>query len=421
MPVSDGTARNRQQAFAVVAVLCTAFVLSQFYRSSVGVVGPELMATLALSEEALGVLGGTFYLVFGAAQIPVGIALDRFGPRLVNSGLLLVAAAGALVFAAAPDAGVLTFGRALMGVGCAAGLMGSLVVYARWFPRERFSAMAGLTLAVGGLGVLVATAPLALAADVLGWRGAFAAAAAVTVAVAGMVWLVVRDAPPGAEASHSHGESFGQSLRGVGTVLTTRELHKILPLNAVAYASLITVLGLWGAPYLTDVHGLDLVQAGDVLMAMAVTFMAGSLSYGWLAPRLRSYKRPVLFGAASSVLLFLALAFLPPERTLAVVVLLAISGLLGSYSVLLLSHIRTLFPDHMVGRGLTAGNLFNFGGVGLVQAASGWIVGAFGGGDSRPAIAYTALYLFLAAIVTCAATVYAFSRDPFAEGSPSKQ
>ena len=170
-----------------------------------------------------------------------------------------------------------------------------------------------------------------------------------------------------------------------------------------------------GAPYLTDMHGYDLIGAGDVLMGMSVTFMIGSLAYGWLAPRLARTKRLVLFGASSSVALFVILAFLPAGHGGAVAMLLGLSGLLGSYSVLLLSHIRTLFPDHMVGRGLTAGNLFTFAGVGLVQAASGAIIGAFGGGETRSPGAYTALFLFLAAIVTVAALVYLRARDPVIE------
>jgi MFS family permease len=358
------------KAVTVVAVLCLAFVMSQFYRTSVGVIGPELMRSLGLSAEALGTLGGTFFLVFGLCQIPLGVLLDRYGPRRVNAALLAVAALGALVFAAASNAALLTLGRGMMGLGCAAALMGSLVVYSRWFPRHRFSGMAGLTLSVGGLGALISTAPLALAAEALGWRGAFVGAAALTFAFAALVWLVVRDAPPG-KAFHEHAhEPLGQVIRGVGTVLANRELHRLLPLSAVAYASMLAVLGLWGAPYLTDVHGLDVVAAANILMGMAVTMMVGSLAYGWIAPRFGTYKWLVLAGAGGVVAIYALLALLPPLGGAAIALLIGLAGLLGSYSVLLISHVRSLFPDRLVGRGLTAANLFNFVGVGLVQVGS---------------------------------------------------
>ena len=425
--VNDGTTRSRRRVkggLYVVAVLCIAYVASHFYRGSVGVIGPELMRGMGLSAEALGALGGTYFLVFGLSQIPVGVLLDRFGPRLINTALLVVAAGGALIFAAAQDAAMLTIGRGIMGLGCAAGLMGALVVYSRWFAPQTFSTLAGFTLAFGGFGSLIATTPLATAAALVGWRSAFVGAAAVTVVIALMVWLVIRDAPPG-ETFHrdDERESLAAALKGVWTVLANRQLHLLLPLNAVAYASVMATLGLWGAPYLIDVHGLDVVTAADILMAMAITLMIGSISYGWLGPRIGTYKVPALTGACAVMAIYIWLAVSPPQGAMAITILFGLVGLLGAYSVLILSHVRSLFPLRMVGRGLTAANLFNFAGVGVVQAVSGWIVGAWPEVDgARPPEAYQALYWFLAAIVAAASVVYAFSRDPLrnkAEEAPS--
>ncbi len=398
----------------MVAVLCIAYVVSHFYRGSVGVIGPELMRGMGLSAEALGALGGTYFLVFGFSQIPVGVLLDRFGPRLIITALLVVAAGGALIFAGAQDATMLTIGRGVMGLGCAAGLMGALVVYSRWFAPRTFSALAGFTLAFGGFGSLIATTPLAAAAELVGWRGAFVGAAIVTLAIALLVWLGIRDAPPGKTFHRDDKrESLADAVKGVWTVLANRQLHLLLPLNAVAYASVMATLGLWGAPYLIDVHGLDVVAAADILMAMAITLMIGSISYGWLGPRIGTYKIPALIGAATVTAIYLWLAISPPQGVWVIAVLFGLVGLLGAYSVLILSHVRSLFPLHMVGRGLTAANLFNFAGVGLVQAISGWIVGAWPEVDgARPDEAYQALYWFLAAIISVAAAVYVFSRDP---------
>jgi sugar phosphate permease len=397
----------------IVVVLCSAYVVSHFYRSSVGVIGPDLMRGMGLSPEALGTLAGTFFLVFGISQIPVGILLDRFGPRLVNSSLFVVAAIGALIFAAAPDAGTLTLGRAVMGLGCASALIGSLVVYSRWFSPRQFSTLAGLTLGLGGLGGLVATTPLALAAEYFGWRGAFVGAAGVTLLVALMVWLGIRDAPPG-QTFHEggHRESLADTLKGVGTVLANRSLYLVMPLNAVAYASVMAILALWGAPYLIDVHGLDAVIAADILGAMMIAMMVGSIGYGWLGKRLGNFRPAVLFGAGSVIAIYGALALAPKLDVAVLAILFCLLGLIGGYSVLLLSHVRGLFPDRMVGRGLTAANLFNFGGVGIVQAVSGWIVGIWpaAADGTRPAEAYQALFWFLVAIVVAAASVYAFAR-----------
>lgn len=403
----------------IVAVLCVAYVVSHFYRGSVGVIGPELMRGMGLSAEALGALGGTYFLVFGLSQIPVGVLLDRFGPRLVLTILLVVAAAGALIFAAAPNATTLTVGRGVMGLGCAAGLMAALVVYSRWFPPQTFSTLAGFTLAFGGFGSLIATTPLAAAAEWVGWRGAFVGAAAVTVGVAVMIWLCIRDAPPG-ETFHGdeERETLADAIKGVWTVLANRQLHLLMPLNAVAYAAVMVTLGLWGAPYLIDVHGLDVVSAADILMAMAITLMIGSVGYGWLGPQIGTYKIPALVGAGTVTAIHIWLAVSPPQGALAIGVIFSLIGLLGAYSVLIISHVRGLFPLRMVGRGLTAANLFNFAGVGVIQAISGWIVGAWPEVDgARPHEAYQALYWFLAAIVAAASAIYAFSRDPLRHGA----
>ena len=405
----------RPGAYKIVAVLYSAYVVSHFYRSSVGVIGPDLMRGMDLSPEALGTLAGTFFVVFGLAQIPVGVLLDRFGPRRINSLLFVVAALGALIFAGATDAATFTLGRAVMGLGCASALMGSLVVYARWFPPRQFFTLAGLTLGLGGLGGLVATTPLALAAAAVGWRAAFVAAAVVTVLVALMVWFGVRDAPPGhTHHSQPRRESLTQSLKGVGSVLADRRLYFVLPLNSVAYASVMVTLALWGAPYLADVHGLDSVTAADILAAMAIAMMVGSIGYGWLGPRLVSTKPARLSGAAAVAVIYLVLGAAPAVGVGGLAALFCAFGLISAYSVLLLSHVRTLFADHLVGRGLTTANLFSFIGVGIIQAMSGWIVGAWpaAADGARPPEAYQALFWFLAAIVAGAAAVYALARKP---------
>ena len=414
MVLPDHPSPFGRTALPVVAVLCLGYVLSQFYRSSVGVIGPALTADMGLSAEAVGALGGMFFLVFGLAQIPIGVALDRFGPRAVNATLLLVAAAGALMFAAAGTGTGLTIARGVIGLGCASAFMGSLVVFSRWFAPERFPGMASVVLAVGGLGGLVATTPLALAADLLGWRGAFVLMAAATVAVAALVYWLVRDAPPGASFHVGERETLGDAVRGLAEVLGNRQLYLLLPLNAVAYASVITVLGLWGVPYLHDVQGMTVVEAAEVMMAMAVTLMLGALAFGWLSPHLGGTKKCAVVGALGVAVSYVTLALLPPSGAGVLYTLFAFAGFTGAYSVMLVTHVRALFPRRLVGRGLTTANLFNFGGAGVMQGLSGLIVGAFSGQGARHSAAagYSALFWSLAAVIVLATVIYLVSRDP---------
>ena len=403
---------HARRAAVVVAVLCLGYVLSMFYRTSVGVLGDELSRAMDLSAEALGALGGAYFLAFAAAQIPLGVALDRYGPRRVNACMALVAGCGALVFAAAGGFAMLVVGRGLIGLGCAAGLMGALVAFSRWFPPRRFPAMAGFMLAVGGLGNLASTTPLALGAERLGWRGAFVCAAGASALAAALTFALVRDAPPGAPAAGPRGETLGQTARGVGAVLRNRQLHLILPLNSCAYGALMAMLALWGAPWLSQVHGLGAVAAADAMMAMAMALMGGSLAYGWIGSRLGAHRVVVLAGAAATAALYAALAAGLAAGPGAAAIALCLMALLGGYAALMLEHVRALFPPHLVGRGLTAANLFNFGGSGIIQAVSGGIVGAWprGADGAHPPEAYAALFAFLAAIVAASAAIYAFAR-----------
>lgn len=165
-PLLDAAARG--QAWRIYAVLCAGFVAGQFYRVSNAVIAPELMRSLTISPEAMGVITGMYFLAFAAMQLPAGVLLDRYGPRRTVSGLFLLAVAGSAVFALAEGAGGLALGRGLMGLGCAAGLMGSLVALARWFPAGGFARLSSLLYAIGGAGFLLATTPLAAVSDAVG-------------------------------------------------------------------------------------------------------------------------------------------------------------------------------------------------------------------------------------------------------------
>jgi MFS family permease len=397
----------RPRLTAMVAILCFAFLISQFYRASVGVLAPSLIDEFSLSGKQLGNLGGSYFLIFAAAQVPCGVLLDRYGPRRVNSLLFLLVAFGAAIFAYAQTPGHLVTGRSIIGLGCATCLMGTLVIFSRWFPARKFPLMVAVATGIGGSGALAATVPLAWADNFLGWRDSFLLMAAITALVAYLIWLLVRDNPPHTKHSSVAAESFGQTMSGIGQIATNRQLVLLLPLNTVSYGSTMVLLGLWGTPYFRDVHGATTFQASQLLMGMAAGLMAGGLLYAWLVPKLQSVKKLVLFGASSSGLLFLTIAYLPPTDPALLMGLVCLQGILCGYGVLIISHVRTLMPQRMMGRGLTLANLFGFGGVGCLQVLSGWIMNRFEttGGAYSPA-AYSMLFATVACLVLAATLIY---------------
>ena len=409
-PVSIPPAPSRA-AIRMLAVLSAAFMASQFFRVSNAVIAPELMRTLSISSEAMGVVTGAFFLAFGIMQIPTGMLLDRFGPRRTMSGLFVIAAAGSAVFATAGGVVGLAVGRALIGIGCAAGLMGMLVAIARWYPQERFARLSATAYVVGGAGVLFATTPLAAAAGAIGWRGAFWAMAVITLGFAAMLFVMVRDTPPGQEVESAR-ETFGEMLGGVRAVCANRQLWHVCAIQFVNYGSILAIVGLWAGPYLNDVHGLQGVLRGNVLFVINVVMLAAVVGYGYLERTLRSRKRAIAGGSIASAAILLVLASWPEVGPWPAVGLLAAFAVTSAHVMLNHAHARAVLPDHLVGRGLTLQNVAVFFGVAAMQSATGFIVGRFTEvGEAAPEIAYRSVFGFLALMIVISLALYLPVRD----------
>lgn len=395
----------RQTAPMIVALGC-AYVVAHFYRVSTGVIAPDLVTEVGLSAEALGALSSAFFFAFAFAQIPVGVLLDRFGPRLVVPGVTVFAIIGALIFALSHEALGLAIGRAFMGAGTAAVLMGTLVIGSRWFPPDRFGAVASSFVALGTVGALLATTPLAFASDVLGWRGAFFAMAVLTLLAGIFVWFTVRDAPPG----HAYFSRKPEDLRavwlGLGEVIRNRRLPYIIAINSVTYGSTLTIVALWGGPYLTDVHGLDGVGRGNVLLLATIGQVVGHLAFGRMDRWLDTRKWLIVGGAVCFALVFLVLALAPQLVLWQVAALFTLMGLVSSYSSMITTHGRTIFPDRLVGRGMTTNNMSVFMGAAVLQWLSGLVIGAALDAGLSQSEAFRVMFGFLAVLLAIGVSIY---------------
>ena len=396
-----------RQGYVIYAVLCTGLVASQFFRVSNAVIAPELMVELAIGTETMGVVNGTYFLAFAAMQIPAGILLDRYGARRMVPGLFLLAVAGSLLYAWAQSGPELIAGRALIGIGCALGLMGPMVVIARWFERERYARLISLLFTIGGLGALLASTPLAAVSEAIGWRGAFLAMAAVTGAIAILLFAVVRDAPPGAAPAESGVETAAEMWRGLGRVLALREMRWICAVQFVSYGTMIAIVGLWAGPYLNDVHGLRGVDRGNALLGLNIVLLGSVLLFSQVERWLDSRKTAVIGGGCAAVALLLALALIPGLGLWAALALLGLFTMASAFFMLIHAHARAILPDRLIGRGLTLQNLAVMLGVFVLQAIAGVIVGAFAPeGIEAPEIAYRAAFGFLAFALAAGIAAY---------------
>lgn len=399
-------------AFAGMAVLALATVSSQFMRSANAVIAPDLMAELALGPAEMGILTGGFFIAFALVQIPSGMAFDRFGVRRTTALLMVLAVAGALVFSLAESLGGLLLGRVLMGAGLSTTLMAGFVLATRWYPRERFGRVAGTYAAVGNLGNLVATAPLAAVAVLFGWRGAFTGMAAIIALLAVLVWLVVRDAPRGHPVLSTAPEGPRAVLAGVVEVTRIPGIAHTAAIAFVVLGVQLSVLSLWAGPYLHDVHGLDTIERGNVLLLMAVAMACGTFAHGALERWVRWRNTLVRIGATNALVLLLALGLWPDPDVLVASVLLVLFGGLASYGVAVSAYSRCLYPDRLMGRGITSINFVMVSGIAILQIATGYLIAAFPptAEGNAPETAYRAVFLFLGAVLALA--LVAFMRAP---------
>ena len=199
---ASGTTSLARAVLLVLLPFAAGYYLSYLYRSINALIAGDLVAELGLTAADLGLLTSVYFLLFAAVQLPCGVLLDRYGPRLIDSALLLVAAAGSLLFALADGVATLLVGRALIGLGVAVGLMAGLKAIVLWFPSERVALANGWYIMLGALGALSATGPAETVIQALGWRGLFTALAVASAAVALTILLVVPDRKAPAQAAN---------------------------------------------------------------------------------------------------------------------------------------------------------------------------------------------------------------------------
>lgn len=408
-PLPHDVPRRSETALFLIAALVAIYAISQFLRNSIGVIASDLARELGLSATQTGLLSSAFFFSFAAVQIPVGIAIDRYGPKRTMLATAVLTVAGTVLFGLAASAGQLIAARALMGLGCSTFFMAPLVIYARRFPPTRFAGLTSLQMGLANIGTLSATAPLALSAAAFGWRPSFLAVAVLTVAVvAAIAWAV-----PGDRASAPARESWGAAVRGVAAALRVRSFWPVFFVHITAYSCLATMIGLWGGPWLSDVHGADLATRGHVLLLGAAAQMGGLLLWGAMDRYWGSYKRPVLAGGGATVLLLLAVALLPLDLS-AAVVWFVLFGLAVAFTPILTAHGKSLFPPELTGRGITLMNMGVMGGVFLSQTATGILMDLVGRSSlgAYPAEGYRLVFAALALWLLLSLAVYTRAIDP---------
>jgi MFS family permease len=392
----------------VLTVAGALLVIAQLHRASGGVVSIELNRAFGLGAAEIGLVTGAMLLASAVVQVPAGLAFDRFGTRRTVSAMAVVALLGTLLFAAAGGFMGLALARFLIGAGFAGAVTSIMLLAMHWAPPERFATVAATVLACASFaGGLLATTPLALALEALGWAPTWLIIALLCALAIGLAYAVIRDSPSGATVRSAGRESLADSLRGFREMLGDADLGRIFAMAACTIAPFMCVGGLWAGPYLQDVHGLGREQASYVLLGMVVMLNLGTLGYGPLDRWFGTRRGVVLAGAGATLSILAALALLPQPPLWLVVLLFLGLGLASPFYVTLTAHGRSFVPLERAGRLITTINLSALSVAFGAQWLSGLLVGLTGDGEALgSAPGYRLMFAFLAAMLLAALLIY---------------
>lgn len=390
-----------RRAWFVFSLLTLSYALVSFFRTSTSTLAVDIMSEFGVGGGLMSVMSSAYFYPYGLMQIPAGILSDRWGSRNTIASFLLVGAAGALLFGLSTSVGAATCGRVLIGAGMGMVFVPALRVILHWFPPARHALGTGLILSLGTGGMLLATYPLMLLSQAVGWRGSMFVAGAVTLLVAAATWLGVRNRPQ--EAGHvpawvplvPQRPTAVPLRRSLLRIVRSRTYWSVSIWFFCMYGSFYAMTGLWAGPYFIQGYGLDKSAAGGILFCMALGAVLGPSLIGAIVMWVRCPKGVLLLGA-SGVTLLLASPLLG-TRPLLPAVLLPVWSLLfgifcGGFGGIALTKVQEDFPPEIVGTATGMINIYSYIGTALLQLASGWIMEAQAPGQDTYS---TAQYAFM--------------------------
>lgn len=406
---SHATPDSHRAAWFMLLALTTGFCMSQAFRTAAAITAPPLAAEFGLSPQQLGLFAAAFHFSFGALQLFMGMGIDVWGPRRTVLAVFPLAGIGALVTALAPSYPVLVLGQALTGIGCAPAFLACTVFIARRFAAGSFSAVNGMALGIGSVGLLLTGTPLAWVIEAWSWRAGFAALALLSALAWLAILLLVREPQ---QQSHQP-VALGAALRGYGELFRLPHTLGIIVLSLFTYASFMALRGLWLAPLLIDRHGFSLVASGHVALALSATGMVAPPLFGRLDPGDARRRRWITGFTLACAALFIVMA---AGLGATVDVLLAVAiGLLSGFITMQYADVRATYPPHITGRAMAVFTMAMFMGVAIMQWLTGGIASLAKGAGIEP---YGAVLATIAVLLAMGAAAFRLLPQPLPAGAP---
>lgn len=366
--------------WSVFSILIVTYVLVYFHRMAPGVVAEYLMAAFQTSGAKLGTLSALYFIVYAGMQIPSGVIADTLGTRASVVGGNVVAGLGSLCFGMADTFAMACVGRFLVGLGVSVIFVSIMKSNSVWFPEKAFGVMSGLTLLIGNLGSVLAAGPLATLLTTLAWRSIFIGIGLFSLVLAILAFVMVRNRPedlgfpaPNRYSANGPGSGSNHWLKNLFSVVSVLRIWPGFWVQLGMIGGLYAFMGLWGIPYLRDVHGLDKSFAADHLTVMLLCFAFGALFFGWFSDRL-GRRKPILIACALGYFLsWLILMYAPWAPGFTGFLLFGGMGIAGSGFVLTFAAAKEIIDPNLSGMAVSVVNTGCFIGTALMQPLFGYV------------------------------------------------
>ena len=392
--------RLQRQLWVMLLALLSGFALSQAFRTITAILAQGLQQDFGITASSLGAFAGLFGLSFGVAQLLMGIGMDLYGLRRTVLCAFPLATLGAMVSAAAPSYGWLMLGQLMIGVGCSPAFLACTIFIARHFAADRFAFFSGLSMGIGGLGLLFTGTPLAWVVEAGGWRSGFWLLSGLCALSWLLIFFKVHE-PSLAAAAHLPKESWGQAFLRMAELLTLPHTWGMVVLGMSCYAAFLSLRGLWIGPLLMERHGFSLVNSGHVALVVSLISLFTPAIFGRLDPG--TLRRRVWLGNFSLAMAALFVGLALWNHAIANVLTLVAMAMLSGYGLLQYADVRASYPTHMTGRALSLFTMAMFLGVALMQ----WLTGVVAAWAIQQGWeAYSAVCLTIALWLAAASTAY---------------
>lgn len=363
-------------------ILAVCFIMASFYRASTSALAVDIMQDFQVGGGLMAVMSSAFFYPYGLIQLPAGIMVDRWGTRKVTSLFLFLGAIGGFLFSFAQNVPMATFGRIIIGIGMGMVFVPSLKVLLAWFPHQRYVMSVGLYLSIGAIGMLIASYPLAWISEWIGWRISMAVASAITIVLAVLVWIYIRNTPedmglPSPEKKINSQQEILSLKEILRQILGKYEYWMLCVWLFTIYGTFYSLTSLWAGPYLGQGYELSTNHIGVSLLMLAAGGIISPSVAGTFAYRLQLKKRTILIfsscgAAVSAIPLLISSSIIP--HVLIPIWCFFIGFFYGGFGCIAMSRIQEIFPSCVLGTATGLANVFSYAGSTFLQLISGYFI-----------------------------------------------